>query len=68
MSRLSKVEREAYRIDRGEFAGKHWIDECSEQLVNTSLSFSDLNKARMEVGDLPRDEVDYLRNFYAPSR
>ncbi len=48
--------RKPYEVDRGEFGERGWMDRLKPKLVNTSLSFEELNAARREYGDLPSQE------------
>ncbi|KKN86847.1 hypothetical protein LCGC14_0264060 [marine sediment metagenome] len=42
-----------YEVDYGEFGQKGWINKKEPKLVNTTLSFAELNAARILLGDLP---------------
>ncbi len=48
---LTKAEKNAYEIDRGEYGTRGWIKERATTLVNTSLSYKELNDAREACGD-----------------
>ncbi len=48
--------RRPYEVDRGEFGERGWMGRLEPRLVNTSLSFKELNEARQSYGDLPSKE------------
>ncbi len=48
--------RKPYEVDRGEFGKRGWMDRLEPRLVNTSLSFKELNTARRAYSDLPSQE------------
>ncbi len=43
--------KDAFEIDRGEYAKRGYFKRRATQLVNTSLSYKELNEAREECGD-----------------
>ena len=53
---MSVIRKAPYEIDRGEYGRKGWLKRRAESLVNTGLSFKELNQARIQLGDLPNEE------------
>lgn len=72
--------RKPYAVDMGEYGKRGWIDSLPGKLVNTSLTFAELNAARRAYGDLPskenmtsqfdslsKEEIDELAKQWRPS-